>query len=105
MSRKGGMWGGGWVHPQGENDVVQPWAGRRKPLLGAGWAVPLVFCMNGRRKQPCHLVWPPFQVPMALFGIRVGWHFPRDYSLASGHGQVCELAWDGWLYLCVQFGA
>ncbi len=44
--------GGGWVHPKGENGVAQLWAGHRKPLPGAGWAVSLVLCMNGRRKQP-----------------------------------------------------
>ncbi len=66
VSRKGGTWGGGCVHLKGKNGIVQPWAGNRKPLLGTGWAVCLVFCMNGRRKQPCHLVGPPFQAPMAL---------------------------------------
>ncbi len=60
--------------------------------------------MNGRRKQPYHLVGPPFQVPMAFFGARAGWHCPREYSLASVRGQVREL-WDGWFHLCVQFGA
>ncbi len=43
MSRKGGTRGDGWVHPQGENAIVQPCTGHRKPLLGAGWAVSLVF--------------------------------------------------------------
>ncbi len=70
MSRKDGMREGGWVHPKGENGIVQPWTGRRKPLLGAGWAVSLVFfCMNGRRKQLCHLVGPPFQGPWLFFAV------------------------------------
>ncbi len=43
MSRKGGTQGGGWGHPKGENGVVQPCAGRRKPFLGAGRAVSLVL--------------------------------------------------------------
>ncbi len=104
-SRKGGTRGGGWVLPKGENGVVQPWAGHRKPLLGAGWAASLVFCMNGRRKQPCHPLGPPFQAPVAIFCARTGWYCPSEYSLVSGRGQVCELTRDGWLFLCVQFGA
>ncbi len=60
VSRKGGTQGGGWVHLMGENGVVQPWAGYRMPLLGPMWAVSLVFCMNGCRKQLCYLVGPPF---------------------------------------------
>ncbi len=96
VSRKGGTRGGGWVHPQGENGVVQPWMGHRKPLLGAGWAVSLVFCMNGCRKQPCHLVGPPFQVPMGVFFCaRVSWHCPCEYSLVSARGQIYKLTWDG----------
>ncbi len=71
VSRKGGTWGGGWVHPKGENGIVQPWTGRRKPLLVAGWAVSLVFCLNGCQKQLCHLVGPPFPAPIAFLG-RVG---------------------------------
>ncbi len=63
------------------------------------------FCMNGRRKQLCHLVGPPFQAPMTIFCARAGWYSPREYSLVSGRGQVRELTWDGWLNLCVQFGA
>ncbi len=35
VSRKGGTWGGGWVHPQGANGVSQAWISCRKPLLGA----------------------------------------------------------------------
>ncbi len=104
VSRKSGMRGGGWVHPKGENGVVQPWVGHRKPLLRAGWAVSLVFLMNGRRKQPCHLVGPPFQAPMFVFCARAGWYCPREYSLVSGRGKVCKLTWDGRLNLCVQFG-
>ncbi len=66
VSRKGVTRGGGWVHPRGENGVVQPWMGHRMPLLETGWAVFLSFCKTGCRKQPCHLVWPPFQVPMGM---------------------------------------
>ncbi len=55
MSRKGGTRGGEWVHLKGENGIVQPWMGRRNPVLGAGWAVSLVFCLNGRREQPVTL--------------------------------------------------
>ncbi len=43
MRGKGGTRGGGWVHPQGENGVVQPGTGYRKHLLRAGWAVSLVL--------------------------------------------------------------
>ncbi len=88
MSRKGGTRGGGWVHPKGENGVVQPWTGRGKPLLGAGWAVSLVFCMNGHRKQSCHLVGPPFQAPTAFFVLeRVG--------IAHANILISEWAWPG----------
>ncbi len=105
MSRKGGTRGGGWVHPKGKNGIVQPWTGRRKPLLGVEWAVSPVFCMNGRRKQPCHPVGPPFPAPIAIFGTRTDWHCLRKYWLVSGRGQVGKVTWDGWLYLCVQFEA
>ncbi len=95
MSRKAGTREVGWVHPKGENGIVQPWTGHRNPLLGAGWAVSLVFCMNGCRKQPCHPVEPPFQVPMVVFGARMGSHCPHEYSLVSGRGQIRKLTWDG----------
>ncbi len=103
-TRKGGMQGGEWVHLKGENGVMQPWVGHRKPLLGAGRAVSLVFCMNGRRKQPCHLVGLHFKRPWLSLCARVGWYCLRKYSLVSGRGQVCKLTRDDWLYLCVQFG-
>ncbi len=75
LSRNGGTQGGWWVLPKGENGVAQPWTGHRKPLLRAGWAVSLLFFffMNGRRKQPCHLVGPPFQAPMASFFFALEW--------------------------------
>ncbi len=69
MSRKGGTRGGGWVHPKGENGVVQPWA------IESPCSEPcrLVFCMNGDRKLPCHHVGSPFQATMAFFMLeRVG---------------------------------
>ncbi len=91
VSRKGGMRGGGWVHLQGENGKVQSWTGRRKPLLGAGWAVSFVFCMNRRSKQPYHL---HFKRPWLFFCTRAGCHCPREYWLASGRGQVRELTWE-----------
>ena len=45
MSRKGGTWGGGWVHLKGENSVVMSGLGCRgpKPLVITG----LVLSLSG----------------------------------------------------------
>ena len=32
----------------------------RKPLVGSGWDVSLLLCMNGLIKRSSHLVGPPF---------------------------------------------
>ena len=36
MIRKGGMVGGGWVHPKGENSMVVSGLGHKEPLAKAG---------------------------------------------------------------------
>ena len=52
FSRKGGIWGGGWVHPSG---LVS-----RSVLVGTGRAISILFGINGVRNKRSHLVRPPF---------------------------------------------
>ena len=36
VSRKGGTWGGGWVHPKGANSMVTSGLAFRSDLVGTG---------------------------------------------------------------------
>ena len=49
-SRKGGIWGGGWVHPEGANSMAVSGLRDRKVLVGTGKAISAVFGINGLRK-------------------------------------------------------
>jgi len=59
-SRKGGTGGGGWVHPKCANSMAASVFGCRKDLVGTGWDISLLLCMNQLRKQPSGLVGPSF---------------------------------------------
>ena len=45
-SRKGGAGEGEWVHPKGANSMAASGLGCRKALVGTGWAISLLLCMN-----------------------------------------------------------
>ena len=72
FSRKGGTGGGEWVHPKGANRVAASGLGCRKALVGTGWAISLLLCMNRLRKQPSGLVGSPFLTMMLFFSLH-GW--------------------------------
>ena len=50
----GGTGGGGWVSLKGANanSMAKSGLSFRKILVGTGWAVSLLLCTNGQRKQP-----------------------------------------------------
>ena len=54
--------GGGWVSALslGSMHMSASGLGLEKLLVGAGWAVSLLLCTNGLRKQSSRLVGPPF---------------------------------------------
>jgi len=51
---------GEWVHPKGTNSMAASGLGCRKAMVGTGWAISLLFCMNWLRIQHSGLVGPPF---------------------------------------------
>ena len=59
-SREGGTGGSVWVLALGRVNMAASGLGLEKPLVGAGWAISLLLCKNGRRKQSSRLVGPPF---------------------------------------------
>jgi len=52
--------GQGNVHLKGAKSMAASGLGCRKPLVGTGWAISLLLCMNGLREQSSDLVGPPF---------------------------------------------
>ena len=59
-SREGGTGGGGWVSALSLGSMAAFGLSLEKPLVGAGWAISLLLCTNGPRKQSSRLVGPPF---------------------------------------------
>ena len=59
-SRKGRTRGGGWVSALSLGSMAASELGLEKLLIGAGWAISLLLCTNGPRKQSARLVGPPF---------------------------------------------
>ena len=59
-SREGGTGGGGWVSALSLGSMAAFGLGLEKLLVGAGWAISLLLCTNGPRKQSSRLVGPPF---------------------------------------------
>ena len=59
-SREGGTRGGGWVSALSLGSMAAFGLGLEELLVGAGWAISLLLCTNGPRKQSSRLVWPPF---------------------------------------------
>ena len=50
-SREGGTGGGGWVSALSLGSMAASGLGLVKVLVGAGWAISLLLCTNGLRKQ------------------------------------------------------
>ena len=67
MSRKDGTGRDGWVHVKGAKSMTMSGLGFRKTFFSTGWAVSLLLCTNGLRKQPSQLVGPPFLIVKLLF--------------------------------------
>ena len=59
-SREGRTGGGGWVSALSLGSMAAFGLSLEKPLVGAGWAISLLLCTNGPRKQSSRLVGPPF---------------------------------------------
>ena len=55
-SRMGGTGGFWWLHTKGVNSMAASGLGCRKALAGTGWALSLLLCMTGLRKQSSGLV-------------------------------------------------
>jgi len=51
FSRKGGIGGGGWVHPKGANSMVMSGLVSRSDLVGTGRAISVLFGINGVRNK------------------------------------------------------
>ena len=66
------------------NSMTASRLGYRKALVGTGWAISLLLCMNWLSKQSCGLVWPSFLL------VCTAGHWPRavtiENSLMSGCG-------------------
>ncbi len=71
MSRKGGMRGGGWVHPKGENGASQALGSLWSTPLGAERATCHVVSMNDCRKQSFPIAAPPNCMFTTVFCARV----------------------------------
>jgi len=72
FSRKGGIGGGGWVHPKGANTMATPRLISRSNFVGAGRAISFCFGINGVRNKQSHLGGPPFPVFKAHFTAMAG---------------------------------
>jgi len=51
FSRKGGIGGGGWVHPKGADSMAISGLCFENALVGSEWATAVLLCMNRLRKQ------------------------------------------------------
>ena len=51
FSRKGGIGGGGWVHPKGANSMAASGLVFRSDLVGTGRAISILFGINGVRNK------------------------------------------------------
>ena len=98
MSRKGGIGGGGWVHPKGANSMAVSWLVFRSNLVGTGRAISILFGINGVRNKRSHLIGPLFPEFKAHFSATAGWHFSKDLTrclLIGGCGQSYISVKDG----------
>jgi len=51
FSRKGGIGGGGWVHPKGADSMAVSGLRFEYALVGSEWATAVLLCTNELRKQ------------------------------------------------------
>ena len=56
VSRKGGIGGDGWDHPQGDMHMVAAILDREKAMVGIGWATFRPDCMDRLKKHYSYLV-------------------------------------------------
>ena len=61
-NRKGGTGGGGWVYPKGADSMAISGLSFRNTLVGSRWAIAVLLCTNGSRKQLSRLAQCPFPV-------------------------------------------
>jgi len=60
FSRKGGIGGGGWVHPKGADSMAVSVLRFENALVGSEWATAVLLCTNGLRKQSSCPAWHLF---------------------------------------------
>ena len=71
VSRKGGTGEGGWVHPQGDMQMVTARLGSQSAMVGTRWANSCHGCMDRHRKCYSHFVGVSFlegKAALALSG-------------------------------------
>ena len=68
------------MHPKGANSMAASGLVCRKALLGTGWAIFLLFCMN---RLPSGVVGPPFLTMMLFFSVCMGNHWPRAMTIVN----------------------
>ena len=97
-ARKGGTVGDGQVYMAGSGLSC------RNPLVGIGWAISLLLCTNGLRKQSSDHVGPPFLAVKPIFLLCKGDHWPRAVTCKLVRQWVWFESWmcTGWLqwHLC-----
>ena len=82
-SREGGTGGGGWVSALSLGSMAASGCGLEKLLVGAGWAISLLLCTNGLRKQSSigGLVGPQFLAVKCFSRSRpLGWSWVGHFS-------------------------
>ena len=55
-----GQGGGGSISTLGPGNMAASGLSCRKPLVSTGWAISLLLCTNGLRKQSSGHIGPPF---------------------------------------------
>ena len=72
-SREGGTGGGGWVSALSLGSMAASGLGLENLLVGAGWAISLLLCTHGLRKESTCLVGPPFLAVKSFLGLDERW--------------------------------
>ena len=68
------------MHPKGANSMAASGVVFRSDLVGTGWAISILFGINGVRNKRSHLVGPPYPEFKAHFSATAGWPFSRDLA-------------------------
>ena len=71
------------MHPKGADSMAASGLkiGCRKALVGTGWVISLLFCMNRLRSLPSVLVGPPFL--KGRFFLSLHSHWPRAVTIEN----------------------